>query len=280
MKKIFFLAIFLTYLCSNLSLKAQRVYLPEEMEKEPCPFEEKIVLDSAAQLECIYAFTEVDSVLENACNHELMVQIGNKAILQTDLNKYLCDSVFRKRDYNMTLGEALDVHAQHYATYWKEFYRSGGLCHERQNIAMEIMEYADSGAIFNWRLAEDTLTVCGYLCHKATAHFRGRTWTAWYTEQIPLDAGPWKFNGLPGLILKATDNNAYHDFEAIAVRQPHTSVITYDIRENCIKVKRERFREQEEYAALHLASIMLGKDLVQDSSLKDSRMFYSPLELE
>lgn len=280
MRKYSYLLILLVCLCNNISVKAQRIIFADEVQDELCPIGEKMVLDSIAQLECIYAFTEVDSILEQTRNHELIVQIGNKAILQTDLKSYLCDSVIRARDYKVTYGELSDILAQHFHSYFKEFYRSEGLYYEYQNIAFDPMEYADSGAVFNWNLASDTLTVCGYLCHKATALFRGRTWTAWYTEQIPVDAGPWKFNGLPGLILKATDNNAYHDFEAIAVREPHTSMITKSIHKQKMKVKRERFRKQEEEAALHLASMMLGTGMVQDSSLKDSRMFYSPLELE
>ena len=71
-----------------------------------------------------------------------------------------------------------------------------------------------------WRMEGGSLSVCGYDCKKATATFRGRNYTAWYTEQIPISDGPWKFWGLPGLILQITDDKKEYNFECIAINKP------------------------------------------------------------
>lgn len=64
----------------------------------------------------------------------------------------------------------------------------------------------------DWTLSHtETKKINNYICNKATLDFRGRTYTAWYTKEIPSFFGPWKFSGLPGLILEVKDNtNTYH----------------------------------------------------------------------
>lgn len=59
----------------------------------------------------------------------------------------------------------------------------------------------------SWELYEETKTIGDFICHKAIVSFRGRNYTAWYTPQIPLPYGPWKLQGLPGVILEAYDTN-------------------------------------------------------------------------
>ena len=53
----------------------------------------------------------------------------------------------------------------------------------------------------DWTLEDDTLVIGGLLCHRATGKLYGKQWTAWYTEEMPSSAGPWKLRGLPGLIV-------------------------------------------------------------------------------
>ena len=58
-----------------------------------------------------------------------------------------------------------------------------------------------------WVLSDEEKDVEGYLCHKATAQYLGRDWTVWYTEEIPLNIGPWLLWGTPGLIVEARDSD-------------------------------------------------------------------------
>ena len=81
--------------------------------------------------------------------------------------------------------------------------------------------------VIDWTICEDsTMQVLGYDCHKATAKFRGRTWTVWYAEDIPLSIGPWKLGGLPGLILKAKCDD-YLTITALSVRTTKLSPVTF-----------------------------------------------------
>jgi len=78
-------------------------------------------------------------------------------------------------------------------------------------------DYTEEMPVQDWILEDDTLKVCGYLCQKATCHFRGREFVAWFTTEIPISNGPWKFGGLPGLILKVNDIDLLYTFEGIKV---------------------------------------------------------------
>lgn len=64
--------------------------------------------------------------------------------------------------------------------------------------------YVDETKI-NWNITSDKQKIGDYETQKATAEFGGRQWTAWFTESIPFPDGPYKFSGLPGLIVKIED---------------------------------------------------------------------------
>ena len=70
-------------------------------------------------------------------------------------------------------------------------------------------EYLD----FNWKLSDESKVIKGYDCKKATLLYGGRNWTAWYAPSVPINAGPYKFKSLPGLIVKMTDADQVVDFE-------------------------------------------------------------------
>jgi GLPGLI family protein len=76
-----------------------------------------------------------------------------------------------------------------------------------------------------WVLHQQTSQIKNYNCKKATTKFRGRVYTAWYTEQIPLPIGPWKFSGLPGLILKVQDDKGEISFIAENIKIPHNTTL-------------------------------------------------------
>jgi len=58
----------------------------------------------------------------------------------------------------------------------------------------------------NWKLLNDTKVDGQYTLQKATTTFGGRNWIAWFSKDVNLGEGPYKFRGLPGLIFEIEDD--------------------------------------------------------------------------
>lgn len=65
----------------------------------------------------------------------------------------------------------------------------------------------------NWTILPDTKSIEGFKVQKATTTFGGRNWIAWFTNDIQIQDGPYKFCCLPGLILNIEDEKGDHVFK-------------------------------------------------------------------
>ncbi len=68
-----------------------------------------------------------------------------------------------------------------------------------------------------WTLSSETKTILGYSCQKAAAEYGGRYYTAYFTTAIPVANGPWRFHGLPGLILEVESTDGVFKIKATAI---------------------------------------------------------------
>ena len=125
--------------------------------------------------------------------------------------------------------------------------------------------YQESGDL-QWTLLDDTLTITGYLCHKAQTTYGGRTWYAYYAEDIPSSAGPWKLHGLPGLIVKAEDAEGIFCFEMFELTQQSVA-ITNLVDATINKTKRDKFIQ------------MRNKLFLDKRYMEDPRYYWSTTEI-
>ncbi|MEO9954104.1 GLPGLI family protein [Nonlabens sp.] len=83
-----------------------------------------------------------------------------------------------------------------------------------------------------WEYIDDSIkTIKGYKCKSAKISYGGRLWTAWYTVEIPVQDGPYKFSGLPGLILEISDEQKFFVFSFHSLRFDATLDLKYRSRD-------------------------------------------------
>lgn len=82
------------------------------------------------------------------------------------------------------------------------------------SVGMTLLSYT-SPIIDKWNLIDETKIINSIVCKKAEVRYKGRDWIAWYSTKIPFPYGPYKFSGLPGLIVKITDKTGDYDFELV-----------------------------------------------------------------
>lgn len=119
----------------------------------------------------------------------------------------------------------------------------------------------DKLPVINWQLESETKEVSNLKCYKATGVFRGRKWIVWYSPQVPFSTGPWKLNGLPGLVLEAYDVDEKFSFVATSIK--YGVIVTLDIPTGNLKKMDIRTFVETKEEMPHLKT-----DLNRDESVK------------
>lgn len=71
----------------------------------------------------------------------------------------------------------------------------------------------DEWPVIDWKITDETKKISQLNCQKAIGMWRGRTYEVWFCPDLPFHAGPWKLNGLPGLIIEAVDTKQQVSFK-------------------------------------------------------------------
>lgn len=156
----------------------------------------------------------------------LRLDIGRQASRFYSYTAFVADSVLAADMANGASSELIAQHANQYQSQWSEQtfknYPAGRVT-TLDELAGDIcrLRCEEPAEKPRWTLTQDTLSLLGYRCTRATTQFKGRQWSAWYTTDIPVSEGPWKLCGLPGLILKAEDDEGHYRFTADGLEQSH-----------------------------------------------------------
>jgi len=71
----------------------------------------------------------------------------------------------------------------------------------------------------DWKLKDSIKQINSYACRLATTNYGGRKWNAWFTQEIPVNIGPYKFKGLPGCIVQISDQDNIFSYSLVRFKE-------------------------------------------------------------
>ncbi len=151
-----------------------------------------------------------------------------------------------------------------------------------------VFRYFEDIPKLNWIIHNEKCTVQQYMCQRATTNFRGREYEAWFTTEIPIRLGPYKFGGLPGLILEIQDSKKHYVFKCIGIKKLKTPKAikirkwdyTETTREKLNDFLERKHKNPTNYYNTRGVTLMTKKDGRFVEVSKNSSWPYNPIELE
>lgn len=128
---------------------------------------------------------------------------------------------------------------------------------------MEKGYYTEPYGEIEWQIGDSVKSVLGYECQMAEADYHGRHWTVWFTAEIPLQDGPWKLCGLPGLIMEATESTGQHSFTAKGIEKSNEEM--YPIYQPKTYDRMKRIDMLRAYAASRKSEGSYTRALITDT---------------
>lgn len=169
----------------------------------------------------------------------LLLQIGRNVTKFYSYKTWQTDSLVRVTPPEQVLANLGSFHGGVQDVIFRD--QAGGRLTHIDQIDMDHLLYTEPLPVIDWELKEGERTILGYACRRARCTFRGRNYEAWYAPEIAVSAGPWKFGGLPGLILAIKDDAGVLDMEATGVEQRVEPIRMTD--RNYMKTSRKKYRE-------------------------------------
>lgn len=229
---------------------------------------------------------------EKLTNETMMLRVGQNCSEYYSYASFVADSILRVDIESGASQQTIREHLQQYGsgTISHRIYKNypKGKLTLTERIMSDNYLVEEPLPKIDWEIHADTATVCGYVCQKATARFRGRDYEAWYTPEIPRSDGPWKLQGLPGLILKASDSQQHFQFLCTGIEQSKSGKLIEFSENSRRKVSRKELNKLLErfnadplgYVAANSPNINLKIIDKMGNEMKKVSNPYNPIELE
>lgn len=145
-------------------------------------------------------------------------------------------------------------------------------------------QYEEECPTLKWEMLEGDTTIAGYHCNKAKTSLFGRDYIAWYSSEVNMPYGPYKFNGLPGLIFRVSDTQGHFDFilNGLEKVDKYTPIYVWSSKD-IIKTNRKTVRQiYKNFCADPVGALTSDGNIKVSDEAKASvsPKPYNPIELE
>lgn len=180
------------------------------------------VKKDSSEIEVKYNFMFVQDTLNKASTiYEPMILLtnGKKSIYYSENYKIAVEGFGKKMEDAMKTGNIVDPSSLPKARVKHNVYKDENKTYISNYLGKSYYTFESSDKL-DWKIDDkSSSTIGGYKCNKATINAGGKKFTAWFTYDIPISDGPYKFRGLPGLILKIYEDNNYSGFEVVSIKK-------------------------------------------------------------
>ncbi len=249
-------------------------------------------------IDVVFNYEVTDTILKKSRSLQNVVLIGDSHIKYMSWGVILADSAWSSIPLSERMPETEAVKKRWFQVSSKFKTNSDYIIIDINNKSLYDKKFYSATSYyyeeplpeFEWRVNDEISdTIIGYPCKTAECFFRGRHWKVWFSEDLPMPYGPWKFHGLPGMILKAEDISGAHKFVAEEIVDNKCQICKY-LKEpiNYFRTTRERDLVEHEDYAKNAAAILVQMGMLSNPVDKDGnplplpnrRLLYNPLELE
>lgn len=204
------------------------------------------VIDKA-NLQVTYkiTFKEDTNNLELKRQEEMYLFVGEKTSLFTSKNVYQLMYLGRIAEREGRLDSFIEemtkgnYRARFIYSIFKNYPK--GMLSYTEKVLPTFFIYEEDLAAFHWNLLNEQDVINGYTVQKASIQYGGRLWFAWYCPELPISDGPYKFSGLPGLILKISDSKEHYSFEMMLLERLKEEVAIEFFDMDWVKTSRKDF---------------------------------------
>lgn len=149
-----------------------------------------------------------------------------------------------------TLGPSADFVMGNYSTITykivKEKFKNRILTFDVPGNVKSSAYYTENIDNLHWVIKNDTLNISGLQCQQAELNFGNRKWIAWFATQIPIADGPYKFAGLPGLVIQISDQRKFWNFSMLSLNKVQKeAIINFDKRLFPLYMEKKAFFKQK-----------------------------------